>query len=411
MKKTLAISSLLMALNCDAATWDLLEKWKLDSDDDQTQDLIWNTKNARTESFLQRNNKYPNKIYNVSGNANTFSGKFLSSEKQGMDYANNMYFGITGDSVRVYEDNDNPGDIPLYRTFKTPTPMTSAGSVVVDTDGNSFPSWTTWAGATDGNTLVKVSVANVSGSLSQDTKNYTHIFVYNLDSYNLPINNSTLNAVSSFRVAPEYSRNQTVQAAEVANGMVYIQLGGLHNASNDHKNVILEYTLGGTYIQTHEFQAHKVMNTGTAEDIYPNYLHVEYEGLMIKDNLLYAQVFYHYGYTDQTYKSLIYEVVDTNRAIQTPVPALNIGRECFYDSAEVHATASSGSSETTTTELYKNGVLVDTSSGAKSTTYSTIGNAGISYTFKARSIVNGLPWSNYMTKSLSTSDCVGVIPK
>lgn len=411
MKTKLVISSLLLASNCNAETWDILEKWKLESKSDQTQELVWNTKTLKTEVFIQRSNALPTKIYSMSENSALYLNKYFSNEKQGIDYANNMYFGITDSSAHLYKDNDNTGDIPRYRYYNLPLPFRSSGNVIVDTDGRDFPNWTSWSGATDGNVVIKVANANVSGDIDEDTKNYTHVFVYNLDSNNLPANNSTIEPVSSFRISPTYSRSQVVQGAEVANGKVYVQLGGFHPSNVDHRNVILEYTLGGTYIQTHHLQAHKVIHTGLDVEINPKYLKVEYEGLMVKNGILYTQVFYGYGHTSQKYKSVIYEVLNTARAIKTPTPELRVERECTGNNkAIMSAAASTGSPETVTTELYKDNVLIDTSTGFEVANFSRLVGAGMSFTFKARSIVNDLPWSEFVIKSISSSDCIGVIP-
>ena|GEM_PF-1816596 len=297
-----------------AGTWDLLGKWYLDSKNDQTQDLVWNTRLMQTESIWYRDNGLPVFISSISAKGLTHTGKYIRENKQGLDYADGMYFSFMGDSIRAYKDTESAGPLQIIRSYQTPLPLKSSGQLVIETDGKSFKKWHTWSGATDGNTAIKVSFASVTGKNTFDIKYFTHVFVYDLASSNLPDNDSTLTPVSSFRVNPEHSRHQYIQGAEVANGKVYIQLGGLHNAANDHKGVILEYSITGTYIQTHVFQAHKVINTAWQQDIYPNYLKVEYEGLMIKNDILYAQVFYFYGFFSPfTYKSLVYEVFDTKR--------------------------------------------------------------------------------------------------
>ena len=207
MKKIRLLMVLPLAFSLNAGTWDLLGKWHLDSKNDQTQDLVWNTRLMQTESIWYRDNGLPVFISSISAKGLTHTGKYIRENKQGLDYAGGMYFSFMGDYIRAYKDSESAGPLHIIRSYRTPLPMKSSGKLVVDTDGKAFKKWHTRSGATDGKTAIKVSFASVTGNNLSDIKHFTHVFVYNLASSNLPDNDSVLTPVSSFRIKPEHCRN------------------------------------------------------------------------------------------------------------------------------------------------------------------------------------------------------------
>jgi hypothetical protein len=324
--KKLLLATLFLTTTVEASTWDVLHKWFIPSKDAQTQEIVWNTNLNQTVSLRQHNNSNSeSELWSLYSNTATNTGQLMYAH-QSVDYADNNYF-IFGSTIKVvpecvYGPCPN-GFLQTGRTIKLSQPKVSSGNVKINTDGKSFSSWGTWAGATDGQYAMTVSFANVGSSYTANIKSYTHVFLYNFNTSNLPNNGTTLNPIRAFRIAPEHSRNQSVQGAEIANGKVYIQLGGLHNYDNDYKNVILEYTMEGKYVQTHEFEAKNVINTGSTESNNPSYLHAEYEGLMEKNGKIYAQVYYQYGTFSKTHKSVVYEAIDSSRSLEARVTFIN----------------------------------------------------------------------------------------
>ncbi|ESP94647.1 MULTISPECIES: RICIN domain-containing protein [Pseudoalteromonas] len=350
MKKLIPILPALLAVPMlsHSATWDVLHKWHVPSKDEQTQDVVWNSRLNRTVVFRQVDNTSTVSLWSMSGN-NDYSLNKTSAVKQGWDYADGHYFAFSNKIQAFHDCTHSPcatGQMHADRIFNLVQPTRSTGNIKIDTNGQSFSGWHTWAGATDGNHAVTVSFPNLqSGSYQSNTKNYLHVFIYPFNTKSLNSNSSTIQPISAFKVPTQYSRNQYVQGAEIANGKVYVQLGGLHNYDNDYKNVILEFTMDGQYIQTHEFEAKKPINTGSTESSYPSYLHVEYEGLMEKHGKIYSQVYYQYGWTSKTTKSLVYEAIDSNRNLSTRVRFVNKAKP--YGSADDKKVCIDGEGSTT----------------------------------------------------------------
>lgn len=308
-----------------SSTWDVLHKWRLPSKNEQTQDIVWNSRLNRTVAFRQIDDTSIVSLWSLNHDTDSSLNK-SSSLKQGWDYADGYYLHFSN-KIRAFKDcssgSCSSGRMSPEKTFNLIQPTRASGNIKIQTDGKTFSGWGTWAGATDGRYAVTASFAKVENNSISNTKNYLHVFVYKFNTSNLSSNSSHLHPIRAFRVPPKYSRNQYVQGAEVANNKVYVQLGGLHNYDNDYKNVILEFTIDGKYIQTHELEAKNVINTGSTESNYPSYLHVEYEGLMEKNGKIYAQVFYQYGWSSKTTKSLVYQAIDSSRKLSTRVKFIN----------------------------------------------------------------------------------------
>lgn len=292
-------------------TWDVYSKF-YSSDKLDMQDIAWNSFDQQMYIFREHDDTkvlQMDEVYKGDPSRVNDTGTRLPGH-QSFDILDNKIYHASGSGVGVWDLHARKGEKPKFVIG-----LQIDSNAVSLPQGLKFSGWTWSNTAVSDQYIVRSAYPNVTLSGHWEERNkkdriHRHMFVYEHDK-----NGRKAKLKYTWQLQ---GIEQMMQGVEVTNNRVYAIFGGILKYKKDHLIKVQEYTLDGSLLREHRFNADKVISTGWQERNIPGYLKVEAEGLTVKDGKVLAGIRYDYGDVGRKYKSLIYQVFDSNYVNKNP---------------------------------------------------------------------------------------------